>query len=182
MDAAALSRELFIPTFVVVTYVGEDTGGEAYTISNEVSGKHFGANATAVSFLEALRETGSYAQACTSTGLPDLVAQKTLTQFMRYGVVVVQGVTNQDLPKANQPLEARAIMIRFDLFDAAWIAARFAGLGRWAFSAVGLITWLLLGGWVSWIVPFRPRARCKTQPICGARSDWARPTILPLDG
>ena len=38
MDAAALSRDLIIPTFVVVTYVGENTGGEAYTISNEVSG------------------------------------------------------------------------------------------------------------------------------------------------
>jgi len=156
MDAAALSRDLIIPTFVVVTYVGENTGGEAYTISNEVSGKHFGANATAVAFLEALRETGSYAQACASTGLPDPVAQNTLAQFMRYGVVVAQGVTNQDLPKANQPLEAKAIMIRFDLFDAAGIAARFAGLGRWAFSAVGLITWMLLGVWAIASVALRP--------------------------
>ena len=156
MDAAALSRDLIVPTFVVVTHVGADTGGEAYTISNEVSGKHFGANASAVAFLEALRETGSYAQACAGTGLPDVVAQKTLAQFMRYGVVVAQGVTNQDLPKAHQPLEARAIMLRFDMFDAAGIAARFAGIGRWAFSALGLSVWMLLGGWAIVSVALRP--------------------------
>ena len=145
MDAAALSRDLIIPTFVVATHVGADTGGEAYTISNEVSGKHFAANASAVAFLEALRETGSYAQARAATGLPEAAAQQTLAQFMRYGVVVAQGLTNRELPQASQPIEARAIMIRFDLFDAAGIAARFATLGRLAFGTGGLIVWLLLG-------------------------------------
>ena len=156
MDAAALSRDLIIPTFVVVTHVGAETGGEAYTISNEVSGKYFGANASAVGFLEALRETGSYAQARTVAGLPDPVAQTMLAQFMRYGVVVAQGLTNRDMPQASQPLEARAIMIRFDLFDAAGIAARLAGIGRLAFSSGGLIVWSLLGVWAITSVVLRP--------------------------
>jgi hypothetical protein len=137
--------DLSIPPFVVVTHVGADTGAEAYTISNEVSGKHFTANAATVEFLEALRTTGSFTRALHATGLPESTAQTLLAQFIRFGVAVVPGTTQRDAAPAVAPLESRAIMIRFDLMDASRVAARFAGLGRFAFGAWGFLVWAVLG-------------------------------------
>lgn len=145
MTASQTSLPLSVPPFVVVTYVGVDLGADPYTVSNEVSGKQFSANAPTVAFLEAVRATGSYRAALKAAGMSAPAGEQLLAQLIRFGVVVSRGQTNRDAPAPVTPLESRAIMIRFDLLDAAWMAARFRTLGRLLFGPFGFALWLGLG-------------------------------------
>ncbi|MEO0764706.1 MAG: hypothetical protein AAFY75_01710 [Pseudomonadota bacterium] len=145
MNATIETADLYVPSFVVITLVGP----EEYAVSNEASGRHFHANRPTVEFIEALRTSGSFAEATSKTRMPEQTAQALLEQLKRFGVAVQRGHTNTETANPAIPLESRAISIRFDLVDAAPIARRLAGLGRFAFSSTGFVLWLLLGAWAA---------------------------------
>ncbi len=141
------SGDWHIPSFTKITRVSDDASPEPeFVISNEASGRFFLANEGTVRFLSAIKDHGRVAVALGVSGLTAQQGGAIFKRLVENGLVVRRGETQAVAPKIKAPLDNRAIMIRWDMFDIERIAYRLRGLGRMAYAPLGYVLWLFVVG------------------------------------
>ncbi len=135
-----MGPELNIPPFIKIAYVGVPGRDLDYVVTNEATGRHFGADKRTVEMIEALRQSGSLAYAIRSVGLKEDQSKTLIEKLMNAGVLVQRGHT-REFKTAKAPIESKAISFRFDLINAGNVAAKFEWLGRIAYSRIGFLLW-----------------------------------------
>lgn len=128
-------------TIANVSAPGSET--PEFVISNEATGRYFGADLATVRFVDALRRTGDAGVAAGEAQIQRPHAEALVQKFNAHGIVT--GLPGGGAaPAPRGPMEGRLISFRTDLFDASGVARRYAWLGRALFSGPGFVIWLVL--------------------------------------
>ena len=135
--------QFFVPTFVTITEVTETGATDPeFVISNEATGKYFTADRATVLFLEAINRTKSVTAALRDVPMIETQVKPLLGKLRNAGVLVQAGDTVR-APAPKSPIEGKLISLRRDLINAAGAARLFAPLGRFLFSPVGYMAWVI---------------------------------------
>lgn len=136
-------HQLEVPPFVTFHDVTRAGATEPeFVLTNDATGKYFTANRSTVHFIEALRQTGSVGAAFARAEIEPTHRQNLVNSLMQAGIIVEKGSTKK-AQAHRAPLESKLISLRFDLIDGASAARAFSGLGRAAFSGIGVFVWAL---------------------------------------